>query len=476
MKHKTNILGREHGSPYWLALTLAAAGVLLTVALAELVGVLAGWLMPLMIAAGPACSSLVPMPSVRRLRRRGGIHERGKYGVGQYGGRRPGYTGWARYNGVQRERSGFDSEPEALGWAAEKYIELRLAAEAKPATRSNEPQDQPIIEWLENTWLPMRENVRRKKDNKKLGRAIKRANSDFVLHFRAYFGERTWTEFIQDSEAITYLQAHRHDQASASKAFNDAIPNNLLGGRANPFSGKRATKSAKASVVPLTPQEMKAFLDLGLAVIPGAFRAAMWVAMTSFAAWTGLRPSEILGSQPRDIDAKHHAMDVVAGYDGGRDPINRPEPKWGSTGLIVLSTRALNALADRPVVLGSPWLFHYETGEQWGYRPYLRWFKKVAVAFGRPELTPMHTRHFAATVFHIAGWDDKKIAKQFRHHDDGETVREYYMHLYEGYERAEMLRLIESADVRLQHFIDRGVPWAVALDPVDDTHPGNQAA
>lgn len=163
---------------------------------------------------------------------------------------------------------------------------------------------------------------------------------------------------------------------------------------------------------PFTPAEIEALAKAPL--------GDLWVAW----AWSGLRPGEIIGLQPIDIDLEHRRIHVRRAVRVGRQ--KAPKTAAGER-TIALLPRAREAFERALAVAREACVFwNPNTGERWHEdRALARAFKIACTAAGVAYRPPKHLRHTYASWALSSGENPMWVAKQMGHEDTTMVFRVY---------------------------------------------------
>jgi integrase len=326
-----------------------------------------------------------------------------------------------------------DTEDEALRAAIEKFDEL----ERLPASKET-------IQAFADRWMDdyPRSKMSTRKHNKAQAQVLAKEH-----------GKKLLRDFQSDTlTARRWAIKHRGAANTVRAMFNDAKREGLV--TKNPFAelGLPASRGRKDIEI-LSAAEVDHLLELAEASHP-KYRFRPFVA---FAAYTGMRPSEIYGLEWPDIDFKAQEITV-------RRQLYRREcstPKNGKTRKIILpppADEALRALdkhslvrltdetgKERPMDI----IFRNKSGAPMSQTTLHFYWVPVRATFGRPKMDFYELRHFCATflleMFRAAGEDGASdVATQLGHSDDGKLVRELYGHPDDDLARERLKRLFKT--------------------------------
>jgi len=174
----------------------------------------------------------------------------------------------------------------------------------------------------------------------------------------------------------------------------------------------RRTRSAdRERPMPFTPAEVTA--------LSAAPLGDLWLAW----AWSGLRPGEIIGLEPQDIDLERGRIHVRRAIRVGRE--KAPKTAAGER-TVVLLPGARPAFARALEGAGGSVFCNPNTGERWHEdRALARAFRIACRAAGVDYRPPKHLRHTYASWALSAGENPMWVAKQMGHEDTTMVFRVY---------------------------------------------------
>lgn len=198
----------------------------------------------------------------------------------------------------------------------------------------------------------------------------------------------------------------------------------------NPFSNLRLPKTEKTEEI--TPPTRDEFRDLlGACLVHGGY-AGEFRALITFAAWTGLRASEVQGIQWQDI-GRDEIMVARARKDDGSYGLpkyqDKPEP--------IAFLEPAKVLDQVPRREGSPFVFHTPRGLPLNKSNLYYLWNKVRDTSGTSMerlsagLQPIRfhdLRHACATWLLEEGMSHFDVSVQLRHKDNGILVAQRYGH------------------------------------------------
>lgn len=201
---------------------------------------------------------------------------------------------------------------------------------------------------------------------------------------------------------------------------DDVITVNVFDGV---IHGGRAGKGRGGDrLVVLTDGQLIALTDAARRYHGGDFGERFAVLVT-VAAYTAMRPGELVALRWEDVDFKNRRINVCRSrrFDG-----KEKLPKNGKTRKIVLPLPAATALAELPRT--GPLVFTTKTGRQFSPSTFATAWQPVRAASGAPIEDLYELRHYCATKLMEAGLQDWQVARQMGHTDNGLLVRQTYFH------------------------------------------------
>lgn len=238
--------------------------------------------------------------------------------------------------------------------------------------------------------------------------------------------------------------------------FSDAEDEGIV--PTNEFKGLRLTGEGRAQqrrrdFKVLSAVEVERLVEIAADSFPDSCAAQI----ITFAAYTGMRESEIFGLEWKDIRRGAGEIDV------NRQIYKREctTPKNGDPRTIILPPQAeavLDSLdrrkpirmvdetgKERPI----DFVFRNKEGGAMSATSLYGLWHPVRVAFGRPKLVFHELRHFCATylleLFRAQGSEGSPdVATQLGHTDDGQLVRETYGHTDDDLARERLKKLFDK--------------------------------
>lgn len=166
--------------------------------------------------------------------------------------------------------------------------------------------------------------------------------------------------------------------------------------------------------------------------------------MILFAAYVGLRPSELFALERRDVSGDLVEIRQAVGADG-----KLKTPKNRKSRVVLLPPQAAEALRDLVVWPDIPWLFVTPDGKRFTKGSHYSRWNPTRAMFGRPGMVFYELRHFCATHLLQLGVSDADVAHQLGHSDGGKLVRETYGHPAERYALDRLRNAFGAQVVRL---------------------------
>jgi integrase len=245
-------------------------------------------------------------------------------------------------------------------------------------------------------------------------------NKERVKKIAKDFHGRTMNS-ITRQEAEAWALANRSRVREVRAMWNDAIRVGVASD--NPFKGIGYARKGRRDIQVLSPGEVERLAELAVEIHGEGF-GEEFAALIKWAAYTGMRPGEIMAARWSNLKGDIYHVTEQVNTKLGRTT----EPKHGSAGSIFVPTPALEAVQAIPRH-DDDLIFHTKTGKRFSATTLREAWVPVRAAFGRPDLDLYELRHYAASymlnVLHIEPW---VIAKQLRHSDDGKLVVMLYGH------------------------------------------------
>lgn len=256
-------------------------------------------------------------------------------------------------------------------------------------------------------------------------------------------------------DARRFVNEHRASAMAVRAMFSDALDEGII--ESNPFAGLKALnmggEQGRKNLVVLSQQELAQLADTAREVHP---EYPFWQFLV-FAAYTGMRPSEIYALEWPDIDFERSEITVERQLYKRRCTT----PKNGKTRIIILpppAAEALRTLSRKTRVRLADidgeerffdLVFRNKSGGPLSQTAVHHYWSTVRTAFGRPTMAVYELRHFCATYllekFRSGGEEGSyDVATQLGHTDEGELVRRLYGHPDGDLSRARLKRLFEK--------------------------------
>ncbi|MCI1723534.1 MAG: site-specific integrase [Lachnospiraceae bacterium] len=231
-------------------------------------------------------------------------------------------------------------------------------------------------------------------------------------------------------------------------AMSDAIIDGLINVNwigIKKIGGKRTNKSFSKPFVLLSKKEIVDYLMLVKKMYPELLPMAYIVI------YYGFRRSEILGLKWDMVDFDRKTihisrtitrMDEEVENDETKTPAGNRECEFLPNTEELLSAMKRQQEENR-TFYGDCWhddgdyVFRKSDGEKFNADFISKAFKKIAIAYGRPELTLHKLRHSCASILHELGWGVKKTAQWLGHADCSVTL-EIYTHIEQNRSETEL--------------------------------------
>jgi len=264
--------------------------------------------------------------------------------------------------------------------------------------------------------------------------------------FSEHFGPTPLGEVERLSARSWALGVPRNLSKVVSTMYEDARNIGLV--ETNPFSNLRLPNTQKTEEVhPPTLDEYRTLLRS--CVLLGGY-APEFRALIQFAAWTGLRVSEVQGLQWQDIDG-----DLLHVRRALKDDGSYGKPKNGlqRTVAFLEPARVLDQVPRRE---GSPFVFHVMKGAPLNQANlYYHWNKvRAPLALerqeaGLPGVRFHDLRHFCATQLLELGLSHFDVSVQLGHEDGGALVMSRYGHPSKDAARERLLTVFTGSSASI---------------------------
>lgn len=270
---------------------------------------------------------------------------------------------------------------------------------------------------------------------------------------------RGWRGVKTEADGALVVPGHRGNLGAVRAMFTDAMSIGLCD--SNPFARMGLTQARRRNerMQALTAEEVRRLKEIAGAE-HGVFGKYVFAPMIDIAAWTGLRPGELFGLWPEDVDLDGHRIRVVRQMNAktrelsytkteGRDDVPVP--------LLPEAEEAFRMLEVEQLPRSQP-IFRTTHGKPYTQRNHHYYWDPVRRAFARslPEthwlsqriaragdrkraegkvatgvegnLDFYELRHFFGSQLAARGVSPYDIAKAMGHSDSGKTAMEYYIH------------------------------------------------
>lgn len=223
-------------------------------------------------------------------------------------------------------------------------------------------------------------------------------------------------------EARRWALTHRASVSAVRAMFNDAIDEGIV--TSNPFANLRLEGSrGRKDLEVVSEAELHRLADTALGHLGTygpTFRACIL-----FAAYVGLRPSEMFVLRWSDVDLARGRVHIRTSL-GGTGEVTLP--KNGKAREVVLPPPARDALAAMPRRTDSPYVFTTPKGTHLTKTTHYYYWRSVRMAAGRLGMDFYELRHFCATRLLEMGISHADVAVQLGHTDGGALVMSTYGH------------------------------------------------
>lgn len=219
--------------------------------------------------------------------------------------------------------------------------------------------------------------------------------------------------------------------------FSDAMINGIV--KQNPVAGLtvygKKSKEYSEEYLFMTEEEISELLHFLSQYYPRLFGIAF------FAAYYGLRRSEILGLKWKAVDYKKRTITinhtVVRVKTIQADDSTKSQSGRRTLNLFPTAESCLQRIRDEQTINKKfykndyknqdGYIFTWEDGSQYDPNYISQTFGKATKAFGRPEITLHKLRHSCASMLINKGWDIKKL-QYWLGHTDTQTTLNIYSH------------------------------------------------
>lgn len=268
-----------------------------------------------------------------------------------------------------------------------------------------------------------------------------------VRRFVAEHG-RLRLDAVSTPLAHEFCLRHPSDLPSLRAMFEDARREGRIQG--NPFSRLGIDRSKGRAMLPsewLLEDDVKRLIQCARDAHPPNAHTlegslgygSIMAAIVTFAAYTGVRPGELMGLEWRDlyrdtVEIRQARCSVTGSLT---------LPKNNRTREIVYPKAARDAVESMPRLKDQRFVFVTPTGRPLRHGALRYHWHPVRCLFGRPQMDFYELRHFCATYL----WErlpEADVALQLGHTDGGELVRTVYGHRSERAARARILQAFDG--------------------------------
>ncbi len=350
---------------------------------------------------------------------------------------------WVAAKRRVRMRGPFPGTPNQQRRAAEEaWRELRADLQHEHESFRN-PTRLKVGEYLER-WLARKEPELRPKTYHEYEYTVRR----YII---PALGDRPLAKVSPQSiQAVLDDLRSRGRAVTATKvrnrlhaAFQDAVIDGLVG--TNPVDRTRQPRLHQTPVEAFTLQEVASLLDAA---------PDRWKHMLAFAAFSGLRISEVLGLKWEDVDLDRGIISIsrtvvdIAGKAVLQDN-TKTQASSRSMALPVIAVEALHAQRARNGAARSGFVFGSSAGTPTGQSVAGRAFRRIRDSIGLPQLSFHSLRHTFASTELAAGVPLHTVSKRMGHGSATVTARVYGHWVREADEAAvaAVNRFIDQHDV-----------------------------
>lgn len=239
-------------------------------------------------------------------------------------------------------------------------------------------------------------------------------------------------------DSVTKVEARAWALANPSRLmavramFSDAVRDGLA--ETNPFAGLRFKQPDGRKHLVVPTEEELGHLAASAAKVQGRWGSLVLAPFIMFAAHTGLRPGELYGLEWGDIDLVGRTVRVERQWSQAER--RKTPPKYGSRRTVFLPQAAADALEQTARVRAE--VFSAPRGGMLTGTVMSHYWRPVANAVGRPDLTPHGLRHYYGTMLARMGLAPYEIASMMGHKDGGALAMQRYIHMSERDARAKV--------------------------------------
>lgn len=267
-------------------------------------------------------------------------------------------------------------------------------------------------------------------DNPRPKESTNRHYAEMSKIFTNEYGPKRLAD-ISRLDAKRFAREHRGAARSVRAMFSDAMDDGLI--EVNPFANLRMPQSrGRKDLEVLGEPEIARLVEVAKREHPNH---GFW-RMVQFAAYTGMRPSEIYGLEWRDVNFDDEEIEVRRQLYRRRCTV----PKNGRSRTIILPPPAAEAL--KGLAKFSPVRMEDEQGHERDLDLVFRNKERgpmsqtalhgawtpVRAAFGRSDFDFYGLRHTCATLLLEKGCSAEDVAEQLGHTDNGILVLSVYGH------------------------------------------------
>lgn len=215
--------------------------------------------------------------------------------------------------------------------------------------------------------------------------------------------------------------------------FGDAVRDGIIA--MNPFANLRLPQSrGRKDLVVMNETELLEMADIAVhKSMKLAEYGPQYRAMVIFSAYVCLRPGELFALPRGHIQGQLCLIDRSLSKTGEVGPT-----KNGRSRTVIVPPAAQDALEDVPHH-PSGFLFVSPTDRMWNQSSHHRYWDKLRLLAGRPEMAFHELRHTGATFLLERGVTPWDVSIQLGHTDGGDLVTKRYGHPSEAGARARLL-------------------------------------
>lgn len=252
--------------------------------------------------------------------------------------------------------------------------------------------------------------------------ATNKHNAERIKTFIEEFDRLPLRAFTKD-RAEKWASANRHRVPAVMALFTDARKRGYVD--ENPFDGLTPKTDGRKHKRPPTIEDVHDLAACAVKVHGAGFGDEI-AAMILWSAYTCMRPGEVYAASWKHLDGDTYY--VAEAFNSTLGTL--AEPKYGSSGTIIVPQPALDAVHALARRLNDDVMFRTRRGKMFRQSTHYGVWHPVRSYFGRPDLAYHELRHAGASyMLNVLGMPPHLIARQLRHDDEtGGLVMKLYGH------------------------------------------------